>query len=160
MARSRKAPVEKKRSPVGSKKSSVNADLRAMLLALLAGFATSLNCPVRRLLTKICGRLQTPRNCMRVPQSRRAVLVEPQPFLVGSQPCPVSHGYRRILSKSRGNCGSRRPDAGLVRTDNVLSGHPVLKSSVRTKPASGRLEPQLPPDLDKIQQRLWLTGHD
>ena len=121
VARSRKAPVGKEKSPVGSKKSSVNADLKAMLLELLAGLATSLNCPVRRLLTKICGRLQTPRNCMRVTQSRRAVPVESQPFPVGSQSCPVSHSYRRILSKSRGNCGSRRPDAGLVRTDSVSS---------------------------------------
>ena len=89
VARSRKAPVGKEKSPVGSKKSSVNADLKAMLLELLAGLATSLNCPVRRLLTKICGRLQTPRNCMRVTQSRRAVPVESQPVPVGSQ----SYGF-------------------------------------------------------------------
>ena len=85
VARSRKAPVGKGKSPVGSKKSSVNADLKAMLLELLAGLATNLNCSVRRLLTKICGRLQTPRNCMRVTQSRRAVPVESQSFPVGSQ---------------------------------------------------------------------------
>jgi hypothetical protein len=43
VASSRKASVGKGKSPVGSKKSSVNADLKAMLLELLAGLATNLN---------------------------------------------------------------------------------------------------------------------
>ena len=49
----------RKKTSVGSRKSSVNVELKAMFLELLAGIATSLNCFVS-------GRLQTPRNCMRV----------------------------------------------------------------------------------------------
>ena len=146
VARSRKAPVGKQKSPVVSKKSSVNADLKAMLLELLAGLATNLNCSVRRLLTKICGRLQTPRNCMRVTQSRRSIPVKSRSCPVGSQSQSVSHSYRWTLSKCRGNCGSRRPEAGLVRTDGVLSSHPDLKSSVRPE-SDPRSRPSAPCDI-------------
>ena len=110
-----------------------------MLLELLAGIATSLDSSVFRLLTKLCGRLQTPRNCLKVTQNRNAVPV-------GSQSQSVSHSYRWTLSKSRGNCGSRRPDAGLVRTDSVLSGHPDLKSSVRPE-SDPRSRPSAPCDI-------------
>ena len=97
------ANVAKQHRPRGkktNKRSSVNAahELKAMLLELLAGIATSLDSSVFRLLTKVCGRLQTPRNCLKVTQNRNAVPV-------GSQSQSVSHSYRWTLSKSRGNCG-------------------------------------------------------
>ena len=76
---------------------------------------------------------------MRVTQNRNAVPV-------GYQSQFVSHSYRWTLSTSRGNCGSRRPDAGLVRTDGVLSDHPDLKSSVRPY-SDPRSRPSAPCDI-------------
>ena len=140
VARSKKAPVGKEKSPVGSKMSSVNADLKAMLLELFAGLATSLNCPVRRLLTKICGRLQTPRNCMRVTQSRRSVPVKSQPVPVGSRSCPQIGVYQSgirlsvVNEKQKVNQSKVRPDASLVRADSVLSDHP--DSDPRSRPSA------------------------
>ena len=146
VARSRKAPVGKGKSPVGSKKSSTNADLKAMLLELLAGLATNLNCPVRRLLTKICGRLQTPRNCMRVTRSRESIPVGSQSFPVKSQSCPQIGAYQSGMSlfvvsgKQKVN-QSVTPD-WCVRTECC----PDLRSSVR--PDSGpRSRPLAPCDI-------------
>ena len=123
------ATVAKQHQPRGkktNKKSSVNAahELRTIHLELLACIATSLDSSVLECLTKLCGRLQIPRNCLKMTHNRKAVFV-------GSQSQSVNHSYRRTLSKSRGNCGSRRPNASLVRADSVLSDHPDLKSSVR-----------------------------
>ena len=95
-----------------------------MLLELLAGNATSLNCSVPGLLTKICGHLQTPWNCMRVTQNRNAVPV-------GSQSQSDNHSPR---GTPRGNCGSKRSDASLVRTDSVLSVRP--DSDPRSRPSA------------------------
>ena len=113
-----------------------------MLLKLLAGIATSLNCSVFGLLTKICGRLQTPRNCMRVTRSRESVPV-------GSQSCPQIGVYESgitisvVSKKQKVNQSSVRPNASLVRTDSVLFDHPDLKLSVRpdSDPISRPLAP-------------------
>ena len=110
-----------------------------MLLELLAVIATSLDSSVLDCLTKLCGRLQTPRNCLKMTQNRKAVPV-------GSQSQSVNHRYRWTLSKSRGNCGSKRPNASLVRADSVLSDHPDLKSSVRPD-SDPRSRPSAPCDI-------------
>ena len=116
-----------------------------MLLELLAGIATSLECSVFSLLSKICGRLQTPRNCLKVTQNRKAVPV-------GSQSCPQIEAYQISMSLSvdsenqKVNQSDVRPDASLVRTDGVLSDHPDLKSSVRPD-SDPRSRPSAPCDI-------------
>ena len=86
------ANVAKRHQPRGkrtNKKSDAAHELKAMLLELLAGIATSLDSSVLDCLTtcKLCGRLQTPRNCLKMTQNRKAVPV-------GSQSCPQIGVYQ------------------------------------------------------------------
>ena len=116
-----------------------------MLLELLAGIATSLDSSVFDCLTKLCGRLQTPRNCLKVTQNRNAVPVE-------SQSCPqvtVTPKLSRSLvvsKKQKVNQSKVRPDASLVRADSVLSDHPDQKSSVHPD-SDPRSRPSAPCDI-------------
>ena len=132
-----------------------------MLLELLAVIATSLDSSVFRLLTKICGRLQTPRNCLKVTQNREAVPV-------GSQSCPQVGEYQSGIALSvdsesqKVNQSDVRPDTSLVRTEGVFSDHPDLKSSVRpdSDPRSRPLAPcDIKANTNMVSSKITLDIH-